>query len=148
MALWCHTETSLPWHHCLEPQCHTWIKNRERENMHFEFDWPRRTSNMRQVEDTNRELKHILEKMVNVLRKDWPNKLGMMHLKLLWIYLLLIGVWKVFHLFVQLDHKAYWIIRLLNFDMKASGNDKSSIKWVRWTSTPCLQECWDIEGNN
>ncbi|XP_010451735.1 PREDICTED: uncharacterized protein LOC104733908 [Camelina sativa] len=80
-----------------------------------------------QVEVSNRHIKEILEKTVGVTRKDWAMKLD----DALWAYRtayktplgttpfhLLDG--KACHLPVELEHKAAWTVKLLNFDVKTA----------------------------
>ncbi|XP_056853224.1 uncharacterized protein LOC130502448 [Raphanus sativus] len=78
-----------------------------------------------QVEISNREIKGILEKIVGAKRKDWSDKLD----DALWAYRtayktplgttpfnLVYG--KACHLPVELEYKALWAVKLLNFDIK------------------------------
>ena len=78
-----------------------------------------------QVEVSNREIKSILQKTVNTSRKDWSLKLD----DALWAYRTAyktpLGTTpyhrvygKACHLPVELEYKAAWAVKLLNFDIK------------------------------
>ncbi|KAE9622357.1 DDE-type integrase/transposase/recombinase, partial [Parasedimentitalea maritima] len=84
-----------------------------------------------QVEISNREIKGILEKTVSRSRKDWAMKLD----DALWAYRttyktpigttpyqLVYG--KSCHLLVELEHRAYWAVKWLNFDIKEAGEKR------------------------
>ena len=80
-----------------------------------------------QAKVSNRELKKILEKTVTSIRKDWSLKLD----DELWEHRIAfktpIGLapfqlvyGKSCHLPVEMEHKAYWALKFLNFDEAAS----------------------------
>ncbi|KAG7529819.1 Ribonuclease H-like superfamily, partial [Arabidopsis suecica] len=106
------------------------------------------------VEISNREIKAILEKTVGITRKDWSAKLD----DALWTYRttfktpigatpfnLLYG--KSCHLHVELEYKAMWAVKLLNFDIKIAEekrliqlNDLNEIRLEAYESSKIYKE--------
>jgi hypothetical protein len=81
-----------------------------------------------QVKLSNRKLKLILEKTINRSRSDWPTKIN----DALWVYRtdfknpmgmspykMVYG--KACHLPLELEHKARWIVKQLNFELRTVG---------------------------
>ena len=81
-----------------------------------------------QVELANTEIKTILKKVVNSNRKDWSLKL----LDSLWAYITayktILGMFpyrlvygKACHLPVEIEYKAWWVVKKMNLDMGRAG---------------------------
>nr|GEU80581.1 reverse transcriptase domain-containing protein [Tanacetum cinerariifolium] len=82
-----------------------------------------------QVEVSNRDLKHILERTVRENRASWSEKLD----DALWAFRTAyktpiectpykLVYEKSCHLPIELEHKAYWALKHVNFDLKTAGD--------------------------
>ncbi|XP_017609096.1 uncharacterized protein LOC108454970 [Gossypium arboreum] len=82
-------------------------------------------------EVSTREIKQILEKMVNPSLKDWAAKIE----DVLWAYRIayktplgmspeMLGYGKNYHLPIKLERKAYWVIKELNLDPELAKQER------------------------
>nr|XP_043613023.1 uncharacterized protein K02A2.6-like [Erigeron canadensis] len=107
---------------------HQLAKVLKRYGVHHRFSTSYHPQTNGQVENTNRALKRILEKTIGGNPKNWSKKLD----DALWAfrtafktplgttpYRLLYG--KTCHLPLEIEHKAYWALRICNMDLIESG---------------------------
>ncbi|XP_021995211.1 uncharacterized protein LOC110892350 [Helianthus annuus] len=84
-----------------------------------------------QVENSNRGIKRILEKTIGNSRIDWSDKLDDALCAFWTAYRTPIGMTpfrlifgKACHLPVELEHRAYWVLRAVNLDLPAAGKKR------------------------
>ncbi|GJS33574.1 reverse transcriptase domain-containing protein [Tanacetum coccineum] len=84
-----------------------------------------------QTENTNRAIKHILERTLNGNRKEWADKLDDALLAFRTTYKSPIGstpfrivYGKACHLPMEMEHKAYWALKNVNLDLDTAGKHR------------------------
>ncbi|XP_038887088.1 uncharacterized protein LOC120077265 [Benincasa hispida] len=103
--------------------------NRTKYNVKHKVATAHNTQISGQAKVSNREIKSILEKVVNASRKNWAPRLD----EALWAYrtafkmpigmsLYALVFEKAYHLPLKLDHKAFWAVKKLNLDLEATGD--------------------------
>nr|GEV00602.1 hypothetical protein [Tanacetum cinerariifolium] len=106
-------------------------KGHAKVRCHSPFSYPVSPQTSGQVEVSNHGLKRILERTIGENRASWSDKLD----KALWVfrtayktlmgctsYKLVYG--KACHLPIDLEHKAYWALKHVNFDLQTAGNHR------------------------
>ncbi|RVW29445.1 hypothetical protein CK203_101650 [Vitis vinifera] len=103
-----------------------------------------------QAELANREIKRILTKVVNTTRKDWSTKLSDSLWEYRTTYKTVLGMspyrivyGKACHLHVELEHRAYWAVKKMNFNSDQAGAkrkyDLNELEAYRNESYECLR---------
>jgi hypothetical protein len=112
--------------------CNNFLENvLKKYNIKHKVATPYHPQTSGQVEVSNRQLKHILDKTIASDRKDWSRKLD----DALWAYMTTFNIHigfspyqivygKACHLPVELEHRVYWAIKALNFDQVAAGKKR------------------------